>query len=258
MPTLSFYIMAQNEEKRIHKTLKSIKHIADEIIVIDGGSSDRTVEIAQEYTNQIYVHPFEGYAKQRQYALTKVNSEWVFAIDADETLSPELQDAIPRLIMQEDVDAFEFSRRNYIKPGIWLRYGGMYPDYQRRLFRKQKAIYGNIVHSGEIPQIEGNVKQINLDIIHDQTDNNIQYHWKKLIGFVKAEITDTMPNQFWGYYLYYAFVDFFIIFTKKYFLQKAYKMGTIGIRLALSHAIYRFLTNIGLVIKRLKIYFLNQ
>jgi len=246
--------MAQNEEKRIRKTLESIKDIADEIVIIDGGSIDGTISVAREYTKNIFVNKFEGYAKQRQFALSKVQCDWVLAIDADETLSKELHDAIRKLISQNEFDAFEFSRKNFIKPGVWLQYGGMYPDYQRRLFRRKFSTYGDIVHAGEVPKIQGSVKSVNLDIHHDQSENNIQYHWAKLLNFVRSEIKDTKVVRWFGFYLFQAFKDLLLVFTKKYLFQKGYKMGFLGIRVATSHALLRFLVNVGLCLKRFNQY----
>jgi (heptosyl)LPS beta-1,4-glucosyltransferase len=250
MPQLSAYIMAQNEEGRIRNTLESIKDVVDEIVVIDGGSTDRTVDICKEYTDKVYTHPFEGYAKQRKYALTKVSGDWVLAIDADETLSKDLHDAIPKLILYSEVNAYEFSRRNYVKPGVWIQYGGLYPDYQRRLFRRACASYGEVVHSGERPQVKGRIEQINLDIIHDQVGNNMQYHWSKLMRFVRAEVKENIKSKWFGYYIAAAFWQFVAVIFIKNVLQHAYKMGILGIRVSLSHALLRFLVNIGLAVKK--------
>ena len=165
------------------------------------------------------MHPFEGYALQRAFALTQVTGDWILAIDADETLSPELQAAIPGLLEAEDVDAYDFSRRNYVRPGIWLRYGGFYPDYQRRLFRKGTARYGTVVHTGEVPIISGRVRQVNLDILHDQIDNNVQFHFAKLMRFVRAEVRETEPARKPFVYLFRAVRDPLFVIYKQYFMK---------------------------------------
>jgi glycosyltransferase involved in cell wall biosynthesis len=249
MPRLSVYIMAQNEAKRIRHTLESVKDIADELVVIDGGSTDETVAICREYTDTVIVHRFEGYALQRKFALTQVTGDWILAIDADETLSPELRTAIPSLLIATDVDAYDFSRRNYVKPEIFLRYGGFYPDYQRRLFRKGTAQYGSVVHAGEVPTITGRVCRIDMDILHDQTENNVQYHISKLMRFVHAEIRETQPTHGPLYYLYHAFRDPLLLVYKQYIIREGYRMGILGIRSAASHASMRFLINVGLTRK---------
>jgi glycosyltransferase involved in cell wall biosynthesis len=249
MPRLSVYIMAQNEEGRIRSTLESVRTLADELVVIDGGSTDRTAQICRDYTPHVFVHPFEGYAKQRQYALSKVSGDWVLAIDADETLSPELREALPLLLDRQDVDAYEFSRRNYVRPGLWLRYAGMYPDYQRRLFRRQCAHYGSVVHRGEVPEITGRVETVPLDILHDQVQNNIQYHWGKLMNFARAEVKDTPRTAGRAVYVWRAFWTFFLVLYKKFLVQQGYRMGIVGLRVAGSHALLQFLVNLGIAKK---------
>jgi glycosyltransferase involved in cell wall biosynthesis len=249
MPRLSVYIMAQNEAKRIHRTLESVKDIADELVVIDGGSSDETVAICREYTDKVIIHPFEGYALQRTFALTQVTGDWILAIDADETLSPELHDAIPSLLSADDVDAYDFSRRNYVRPGVWLQYGGWYPDYQRRLFRRGIATYGNVVHAGEVPAIAGKVAQIRLDILHDQINNNIVYNWRKLRHFARSEVKETTRTHMRVYHLVHAVKDFALGFFKGFIAREGYRMGVMGARASLMVALLRFMVHIGLVFK---------
>jgi (heptosyl)LPS beta-1,4-glucosyltransferase len=249
-PRLSVYMMAQNEGNRIRRALESVKDLGDELFVIDGGSTDDTVAIAREYTPNVLVHKFEGYALQRQFALSLLQGEWVFAIDADETLSPELHDAIPRLIAAEDVDAYDFSRRNYVRPGVWMKYGRMYPDYQRRLFRRTIARYGDVVHAGEVPAITGRVVQLNLDIIHDQTESSVPYSLKKILGFVRAEVRETKRSRSTAYYLFHSVFDPLNVLYKQYVVAQGYRMGFLGVRAACGHALMRGLVALRLAYKR--------
>jgi|WetSurMetagenome_2_1015567.scaffolds.fasta_scaffold54646_1 glycosyltransferase involved in cell wall biosynthesis len=249
-PRLSVYIMAENEGKRIRRALESVKDIAEELLVVDGGSTDDTVAIAMEYTPSVLVHKFEGYALQRQFALSQVHGEWVLAIDADETLSPELHDAIPHLITDTGVDAYDFSRRNYVKPGVWMKYGKMYPDYQRRLFRRTIAQYGDVVHAGEVPSIEGRTVRVDLDIIHDQTESSVPYSLTKILRFVHAEVKETQPTRSAMFYLYHAAFDPLNLIYKQYFLAQGYRMGVLGIRAACGHALVRGLVALRLAFKR--------
>jgi glycosyltransferase involved in cell wall biosynthesis len=244
--------MAQNEERRIGAALASVRDIADELVVIDGGSTDRTMEICRAITPLVYSHPFEGYALQRQYAMTKVTGDWILALDADETLSPELRSAIPALLLRDDVDAFEFSRRNYVRTGIWLRYAGMYPDYQRRLFRRTRAVYGGVVHAGEVPEVPGRVETINLDIFHDQRESNIQYHWGKLMKFVRAEVRDTPRTRSRAHHFCAGIQTFVVVAVKKFLLQQGFRMGFLGVRVALSHALLRMLVQFGIAARPLE------
>ena len=96
--TLSITVITKNEEDRLPLCLESVKDIADEIIVLDSGSEDRTVEIARQYTDQVFVTDWPGYGKQKQRALEKASCDWVLAIDADEALTPELRDEIAAML----------------------------------------------------------------------------------------------------------------------------------------------------------------
>jgi glycosyltransferase involved in cell wall biosynthesis len=249
-PRLSVYLMVQNEGKRIRRALESVKDLGDELFVIDGGSTDDTVAIARMYTENVIIHKFEGYALQRQFALSLLQGEWVFAIDADETLSPELHDAIPKLITAVDVDAYDFSRRNYVRPGVWMKYGRMYPDYQRRLFRRAIARYGDVVHAGEVPAITGRVVQLNLDIVHDQTESSVPYNLTKILGFVRAEVRETRPTRSRAYYLFHSVFDPLNVVYKQYVIAQGYRMGFLGVRAACGHALMRGLVALRLAFKR--------
>lgn len=249
-PRLSVYIMAQNEGRRIRRALESVKDLAGELLVIDGGSTDNTVDIAREYTDRVLINTFNGYALQRQFALSQVRGEWVLAIDADETLSPELHDAIPRLIAAQDIDAYDFSRKNIVKNGVWMKYGRMYPDYQRRLFRRTIAQYGDVVHAGEVPTIAGRTAQVNLDIIHDQTESSVPYNLKKILGFVRSEVRESKRTRSIFYYLYHAVFDPANVIFKQYIVAQGFRMGVLGIRAACGHALMRGLVMLGIAFKR--------
>ena len=96
--TLSVIIITMNEEERIETCLKSVAGIADEIIVLDSGSTDKTVEIIKKYTDQVFVTDWPGYGPQKQRVLEKASGSWVLSIDADESLSPELIEEIPKVL----------------------------------------------------------------------------------------------------------------------------------------------------------------
>lgn len=105
--SLSVTVITKNEEDRLPLCLDSVKGLADEIIVLDSGSEDRTVEIAQQYTDKVFVTDWPGYGEQKQRALEKATCDWVLAIDADEALTPELQDEIGRML-DSNIDEVAF------------------------------------------------------------------------------------------------------------------------------------------------------
>jgi glycosyltransferase involved in cell wall biosynthesis len=138
MGQLSATIITYNEEKNIRDCLESLTW-TDEIIVVDSFSTDRTLEICQEYTDRIYRERWKGYARQKNSALEKVSFPWILSIDADERVTPELKEEIAGILEDADkVDGYYLPRRNFFL-GRWIRHGGWYPDYTVRLFKKGKG-----------------------------------------------------------------------------------------------------------------------
>jgi len=135
---LSVVIMVKNEEERLANTLESVKW-ADEIIVVDDQSTDKTVEVARRYTDKV----FTGRAKKnegeyRKWSYTLAKNPWVLSVDADEIVTPELKEDIVRVLSNSPVEnGFTVQRRNYIG-NYWVKYGGWYPAPQLKLFRKDK------------------------------------------------------------------------------------------------------------------------
>src|ERR1051326_551632 len=100
--TLSVCIITLNEEANIARTLRSVQDIADEIIVVDSGSTDSTTSIAQSFGAKVFVESWKGFARQKNSALEKANCEWILSLDADEEVSPELADSIKTLLRSEE------------------------------------------------------------------------------------------------------------------------------------------------------------
>ena len=138
MPLLSVAIITLNEELNLSRTLASIRW-ADEIIVVDSGSTDRTVEIARSFGARVIERPWPGFAAQKNFALAQCTGDWVLSLDADEELSPDLQREVRTLLASNPpADAFRLKRRNLFL-GRWIRHGGFYPDAKLRLFRRSAA-----------------------------------------------------------------------------------------------------------------------
>ena len=135
MPLLSVAIVTYNEEANLERTLTSLTW-ADQILVVDSGSTDRTTEIARRFNATVLERPWPGFAAQKNFAMAQCTGDWILSLDADEELSPELQHEIRRtLASQPTVDAFYLKRRNLFL-GRWIRHGGFYPDAKLRLFRR--------------------------------------------------------------------------------------------------------------------------
>ena len=170
MPSLSVAIVAFNEAANLERTLASVGW-ADEIVVVDSGSADRTVEIAREFGAAVQVRPWPGFAAQKNFAIAQCTGAWVLSLDADEELSPELQAEV-RTVLATDppVDGFRLKRRNLFL-GRWIRHGGFYPDSKLRLFRRKAAGAGALPHFQERPVHEtiassGSEQTLRSDLIH--------------------------------------------------------------------------------------------
>ena len=138
---ISIVIITYNEERNIKDCLNSVAGWADEILIVDSGSTDKTLMIARGYTDKIYEHPFENYAKQRNWAQNSlpIRNEWVFHLDADEQVSPELlSEFCETFHCGPEVDGFMMPRKTIFR-GQWIRHAGHYPSYHLRLFKKNKG-----------------------------------------------------------------------------------------------------------------------
>lgn len=131
---LSIAIVAHNEEANIARTLEPVKW-ADEIVVVDSGSTDRTVEIAKSYGAKVIYEPWRGYVAQKNYVLELCTQDWVLALDADEEVTPELAEDVKRLVKENRHEGYAIPRKNLFM-GRWMRFGGFYPDPKLRLFRR--------------------------------------------------------------------------------------------------------------------------
>jgi glycosyltransferase involved in cell wall biosynthesis len=136
--TISVAIVAMDEESNIGRTLASVRW-ADELVLVDSGSKDRTCEIAREHGAQVVFEPWRGYVAQKQYAIELCTKDWVLLLDADEEVSPGLAEEIRAAIANPDAASGYKLRRKNLFLGRWIRHGGFYPDPKLRLFRRGRG-----------------------------------------------------------------------------------------------------------------------
>ncbi len=167
---LSVYIPVLNEEARIRDALESVTWV-DEILVIDTGCTDKTEEIAREYTDNIKHVTFDGFGNLRNQSVMLCSNAWIFSLDADERCTTSLKNEIQRIVnSSETSDAYFIPRRNYFM-GRWIKHSGWYPDYcQPKLFRKGALTYhDDMVHEGF--DIHGKVGYLKNDVLHYSFSN---------------------------------------------------------------------------------------
>ncbi|MDX9715215.1 MAG: glycosyltransferase family 2 protein [Dissulfurispiraceae bacterium] len=164
---ISVAIITKNEEKRLHECLKSVQ-FANDIIVVDSGSTDNTVEIARSFGCRVYVEEWKGYGPQKNSAIQKSKNEWVLVLDADENIPVETQKKIITVLKNPKADAYSFSRKTFFH-GKWIRHCGWWPDKIVRLLRKSKGSFQRQIH--ESWATEGSVAHIDAFINHNSFEN---------------------------------------------------------------------------------------
>ena len=163
--TISFALVAKNEETNLARVLPSIAW-ADEIILVDSGSSDGTVKLAESFGAKVFHEPWKGYGPQVNSALDKCSMAWSFSLDADEEITPELAQEIQTLLAGEPpYQAYWIPRRNFIF-GRWIRHGGFYPDRKLRLFVTGAARCLENTEPHATPKFDGPTGKLHGDMLH--------------------------------------------------------------------------------------------
>jgi hypothetical protein len=183
MNRLSVCVIAQNEQDNLPRLFKSAATIADEIVLVDGGSTDRTQEIARNAGAQVFFRPFTNHADQKNYAASLASNDWIFLLDADEELSSELTNSIQQWKSQPpEFFVYEMARLTWYL-GAWIRHSRWYPDWQRRIYRRDKAGFGGVIHSAL--RYDGEVGRLHGDLLH-YTMRNYAEHEAKLEKYTTA------------------------------------------------------------------------
>lgn len=164
MNHISFCMITRNEERNLARALQSIAGISDETIVVDCGSTDRTIEIAREHGAKVVYRAWTNFGDQRNFAVTQSSHEWIYTLDADEALSDELRASLLEWKQKEPEFAVYEGPRLTQYLGGWIRHSGWYPNMQRRLYRKDTAHYDGIVH--ETLVFDGKIGRLRGDLLH--------------------------------------------------------------------------------------------
>ncbi len=240
MATIGFAMIVKNEEATIRMTLESIAWADEIVVVIDSKSSDATESIVREYTDKVYVQEWLGYGKQRNVSLEKMTTDWIFIIDGDEYLSPELAQELR--VCDERYDGYEIYRS--IRIGDIHLKGPCHNPYNLRLFKRSSASYNdNFVHEQlvfhESPRI-GRLKNKFIHYFLHMHDWLANYNSYTTLEAKKRVVFENKTYSKVGLLcrMWWAFPDMFIVtFIKK----KSYRDGVLGIVMSGLRGMYKFL-----------------
>ncbi len=235
---LSVVVLTKNEQANIKKCLESVYGWADEIIVVDDSSIDKTVEIASLYTKKILTSKLDLEGMRRNWAYLEAKNNWVLSLDADEWVSEELKEEISKSLEQAEFVAFSIPLRNYIG-NYWVRYGGRYSAAKVRLFLKDKFKYEEVgVHPRAF--IDGKCGHLKHDIIHkgypdfEHFMNSINYQTtKEAQKWIDTGRKMTLIHAFW------RTIDRFF---RRFIGKRGYKDGFIGFMIAFCDSLYQILS----------------
>lgn len=238
MSKITGLIICKNEESNIEDCIKSIIW-CDEIILIDSFSEDNTLTIAKNYTDKIFQNEWKGFSEQRRFALTKVNTEWIISLDADERCTENLKTEIKKVLSQNSIseNGFLIPRENYFL-GKWIKHCGWYPDHQMRLFKSKEAFVSNrIIH--ESYEVNGIKSKLKSNIIHF-TAKSISDYAEKINHYSGLSALEKVNNKKMSY-LYLILKPKFE-FLKKFIFQLGILDGKEGLMVSYFHMMTKSLT----------------
>lgn len=208
MCNVTVVILTLNEEVNITQSVSNVVGWANDVLVLDSGSTDRTVEIAEELGAKTFYRKFDTYAKQRNYAIQElpIETEWMLFLDADEYLTDELKEEISLTLKETNKDGFYLKRRFYFM-GKWIKHGGYYPTKLLRLFKKDKGrverdINEQFIVDGEVGELQHDFIDENRKGIYDWIEKHNRYssfEAKELLNYekrVQNNETDEYANLF--------------------------------------------------------------
>ncbi|MDP8216258.1 MAG: glycosyltransferase family 2 protein [Candidatus Kaelpia imicola] len=239
MVALSVVIITKNEERNIKECIKSVRGWADEIVIVDDNSSDRTRDIALEYTDKILLRKMDIEGRHRNWAYQQAKNKWVLSLDADERVTEELKKEIAEFLgSSPKAAACSVPRRNYIA-NYWVKYGGWYPSPQLKLFLKDKFRWEE-AHVHPVSFVDGDLAHLKSDIIH--------YSYRDITDFInKLNSQTTLEVQKWidqgkeikTFRFLRRGIDRFL---RSYFRKQGFRDGFYGFVLAYFASLYQFLS----------------
>jgi glycosyltransferase involved in cell wall biosynthesis len=238
--TLSIVLITQNEEANLPRTLQSVMPLVregrGEIIVVDSGSTDRTLEIARSFGAKIFSEPWKGFAGQKNSAMDKATCDWVLQLDADEALEPELAAEVDNAVKSNlNVQGFWIPRKNFFL-GRWIRHGGFYPDPKLRLIRRGA---GRFEEYGAHPTIKvtGPTGSMRLAIIHNAYPT-LRGYIDHMNSYSSSGAQVAVAEGRRSFNLINIVIRPWVTFIYNYFIRLGFLDGREGLLLHLYHAVY--------------------
>jgi len=235
---LSVAIIANNEEANLARTLAAVK-FADEVIVLDSGSTDGTIMLAEKLGAKVFSQEWLGYAAQKNAAIAKCSGDWVLSIDADEEVSPELRQEIQATLDAPKFDAYFLPRRNLIF-GRWIKHGGYWPDAKLRLFRRgtaqfeDRAVHEDIKFSGTTGRLRGWLIHRPYPTLSAYIEHMNRYSSLGAeMATEKGRVSHSLAAFFWN-----VFANPAATFFYNYFLRLGFLDGREGLLLHVNHSVY--------------------
>jgi glycosyltransferase involved in cell wall biosynthesis len=233
---LSVTVITLNEEANIVPCLESVR-FADEIVIVDSGSTDRTLELARQYTDRIFSTDWQGFAGTKNFALDQALGEWVFSLDADERVPAGLQQEIIQVAKGDGIlDGYRVPRKNYVG-GRWIRYLGWYPDYTLRLFRRGQGRFKEREVHEEV-EVTGPVGFLKTPLEHYSYNDFGEYaaRQKRYARLAAQEMRNAGRRPFPGELLWRPALTFLNLFFRK----RGFLEGALGLKLSLESSRYNF------------------
>jgi glycosyltransferase involved in cell wall biosynthesis len=240
--TLSVVIITHNEEANIGRTLESVTPLVcdgkGEIVVVDSGSTDKTVEVAQSFGAKVFVEEWKGFAAQKNSAIDKARGDWILSLDADEEVSADALNEIARVSRSQDGKerGFYILRKNYFL-GRWIKHGGFWPDPKLRFFRRDAALFeARPVHE-DAQMIEGPVGILKSALNHHSYPTLSDYidHMNRYSS-LGAEMAVAKGRG--RFSIVNIVVRPWATFVYNYFFRLGFLDGREGLLLHLYHAVY--------------------
>jgi len=242
-------VITLNEEHNIADALESLAW-ADEIIVVDSESADRTVEIARGFTDRVFVRPWPGYSAQKNFAAEQAGNDWIFSLDADERVSKDLANEIEKLkgVAEPNGAGFEMSRLTFYL-GRWIRHSGWRPDHKLRLYDRRRARWrGDYVH--EALEVDGKIERLSGDLLHYTVRDASEHHLR--MDRYTTLAAEQSYSEGKRVSVASLMVSPALVFLRSYIVNLGFLDGVPGLAIARFAAHYAFLKNLKLWEKRMK------